>query len=69
MLGFLDLHGVNNPGQYGFRSRHSSAMVIQDMGERMKGAWNSKRAALGVSTDLKKVIDTGSFFQNWEVIW
>ena len=69
MLGFLDLQGVINPGQYGFRSGHSSAMVIQDMVERVRRAWDSKRAALGVFTDLKKAFNTGSSFQNWGVIW
>jgi hypothetical protein len=69
MLGFLNLQEVNNAGQYGFRSGHSSAMVIQDMVERVRGAWDSKRAALGVFTDLKKAIDTGSSFQNWGFIW
>jgi hypothetical protein len=44
MLGFLDLQGVINPGQYGFMSGNSSAMVIQDM---VESAWDSKRAALG----------------------
>jgi methionine salvage enolase-phosphatase E1 len=58
MLGFLDLQGVINAGQYGFRSGDSSAMVIQDMVERVRGAWDSK--ALGVFTDLKMAFNTGS---------
>jgi hypothetical protein len=62
MLEFLDLQGVINPGQYGFRLGHSSAMVIQDNVERVRGAWDSKRVALGVFTDLKKAIDIGSSF-------
>jgi Zn-finger domain-containing protein len=47
MLEFLDLQGVINPGQYGFRFGHSSAMVNQDIVERVRGAWDSKRVALG----------------------
>jgi hypothetical protein len=39
------------------------------MVERVRGAWDSKMAAFGVFSDLKKAIDTGSSFQNWEVIW
>jgi hypothetical protein len=62
MLEFLDLQGVINPGQYGFRFGHCSAMVIQDIVERVRGAWDSKRVALGVFTDLKKAIDTGSSY-------
>jgi cell division protein YceG involved in septum cleavage len=64
MLEFLDLQGVINPGQYGFKSGHSFAMVIQDMMERVREAWDSKGAALGVFTDLNKAIDTGSSNQN-----
>jgi hypothetical protein len=54
---FLDVQGVINPGQYGFRAGHSTAMAIQDMVERVRGAWNSKKAALGVFIDLKKALD------------
>jgi hypothetical protein len=53
MLEFLDLQGVINPGQYAFRFGYFSAMVIQDMVERVSGAWDSKRATLGEFTDLK----------------
>jgi hypothetical protein len=41
---FLDMQGVINPGQYGFRAGHSTAMTIQDMVERVRGAGNSKKA-------------------------
>jgi hypothetical protein len=44
-------------------------MVIQDMVERVRGAWDSERTALGLFTDLKKAIYTGSSFQNWGFIW
>jgi hypothetical protein len=57
LLEFLDVQGVINPGQYGFRAGHSTAMAVQDM-ERVRGAWNSKKAALGVFIDLKKAFDT-----------
>jgi hypothetical protein len=57
LLEFLDVHGVINCGQYGFRAGHSTAMAIQDMVERARGAWNSKKAALGVFIDLKKVFN------------
>jgi hypothetical protein len=46
-----------NPGQYGFRAGHSTAMAVQDMVERVRGAWNSKRTALGVFIDLKKAFN------------
>jgi hypothetical protein len=58
LLEFLDAQGVINPGQYGFSAGHSIAMAVQDMVERVRGAWNSKRAALGVFIDLKKAFDT-----------
>jgi hypothetical protein len=54
LLEFLDLQGVINPGQYGFRVGHSTAMAIQDMVERVRGAWNNRRATFGVFIDLKK---------------
>jgi hypothetical protein len=57
-LEFLDLQGVINPGQYGFRAGHSTAMAVQDMVERVRGAWDSKRATLGVFIDLKKAFNT-----------
>jgi hypothetical protein len=41
ILGFLDLQGVINPGQYGFRSGHST-MVIHNMVDRVRGAWDSR---------------------------
>jgi hypothetical protein len=37
---------------------HSTMMAVQDMVERVSGAWNSKRAALGVFIDLKKAFNT-----------
>jgi cell division protein YceG involved in septum cleavage len=37
LLEFLDLQGVINPGQYGFRADQSTEMVIQDMMERVRG--------------------------------
>jgi hypothetical protein len=58
LLEFLDVQGVINPGQYGFRAGHSTAMAVQDMVERVRGAWNSRRAALGVFIDLKKAFNT-----------
>jgi hypothetical protein len=54
---FLDLQGVINPGPYGFRVGHSTAIAVQDMVKRVKGAWDSKRATLGVFIDLKKAFD------------
>jgi hypothetical protein len=57
LLEFLDLQGVINPGQYGFRAGHSTAMAIQDMVERVRGAWNNKRVTLGVFIDLKKAFN------------
>jgi hypothetical protein len=35
----------------------------------VRGAWDSKRAALEAFTDLKKAINMGSSFQNSGVIW
>jgi hypothetical protein len=57
LLEFLVLQGVINPGQYGFRAGHSTAMAIQDMVERVRRAWDTKRATLGVFLDLKKAFD------------
>ena len=46
------------PGQYGFRTGHSTAMAVLDMVERVRGAWGRGNAALGVFIDLKKAFDT-----------
>ena len=58
LVGFLDRHRVIIPGQYGFRSGHSTAMAVLDMVERVRGAWDKGNAALGVFIDLKKAFDT-----------
>jgi hypothetical protein len=58
LLEFLDMQGVINPGQYGFRAGYSTAMAVQDMVKRVRGAWNSKRAVLGAFIDLRKAFDT-----------
>ena len=57
-MGFLDRQGVIIPGQYGFRTGHSTAMAFLDMVERVRGAWAAKNVALGVFIDLKKAFDT-----------
>jgi hypothetical protein len=50
---------VITPGQYGFRSGHSTAMaVVDNMVERRREAWRKKNVALGVFIDLKKAFDT-----------
>ena len=58
LVAFLDRHRVIVPGQYGFRSGHSTAMAVLDMVERVRGAWGKGNAALGVFIDLKKAFDT-----------
>ena len=58
LVAFLDRKGVIIPGQYGFRAGHSTTMAILDMVEKVRGAWNSGNAALGVFIDLKKAFDT-----------
>jgi hypothetical protein len=58
LLEFLDRQEVVIPGQYGFRSGHSMAMVVVDMVERVREAWRKKNVALGVFIDLKKAFDT-----------
>ena len=55
---FLDKHQVVIPGQYGFRSKHSTAMAVLDMVERVRRAWAEKKVSLGVFIDLKKAFDT-----------
>jgi hypothetical protein len=54
----LDRQGVVIPGQYGFTSRHSTAMAVVDMVEWVREAWRKKNVALGVFIDLKKAFDT-----------
>jgi hypothetical protein len=48
LLEFLDLQGVINSGQDGFRAGHFTAMAIQDMVGRMRGSLILKKASLGV---------------------
>jgi hypothetical protein len=48
---------VINPGQYGFSAGHSTAMAVQDMVERLRRAWDSKKASLGVFIDLMNAFD------------
>ena len=55
---FMDRHEVIIPGQYGFRKRHSTAMAVLDMVEKVRMAWAEKKIALGVFIDLKKAFDT-----------
>jgi hypothetical protein len=58
LLEFLNHQGVVIPGQYGFRSGHSTAMAVVDMVERVREAWRKKNVALEVFIDLKKAFDT-----------
>ena len=58
LVRFLDRNKVTIPGQYGFRSGHSTAMAILDMVEKIRGAWEKGNVALGVLIDLKKAFDT-----------
>ena len=58
LLEFLDRQEVVIPGQYGFRTGHSTAMAVVDMVERVREAWKKKNVALGVFIDLKKAFDT-----------
>jgi hypothetical protein len=58
MLEFLDHQGVIIPGQYGFRSGHSTAKAVVDMVERVREAWRKNNVALGVFIDLKKAFNT-----------
>ena len=58
LVEFFDRHPVVIPGQYGFRSDHSTAMAVLDMVERIRGAWGKGNVALGVFIDLKKAFDT-----------
>jgi hypothetical protein len=44
LLEILDVQGLINPGQYGFRAGHSTAMAVQDMVERVRGEWDGKTA-------------------------
>jgi hypothetical protein len=58
LLEFLDRQEVAIPGQYGFRSGHSTAMAVLDMVERVREAWRKKNVTLGVFIVLKKAFDT-----------
>ena len=58
LIQFLAEQEVIIPGQYGFRSGHSTAMAILDMVEKIRTAWTEKNCALGVFVDLKKAFDT-----------
>jgi hypothetical protein len=59
---------VINPGQYGFKFAHSSAMVIQDFVERVRGTWGSKRAAWGyLQTSRRQLTQDLSFFPCYDL--
>ena len=58
LVEFFEGHGVINPGQYGFRAGHSTAMAVLDMVERVRAAWDRGNVSLGVFIDLKKAFDT-----------
>jgi hypothetical protein len=57
LLELLDLQSVINPGRYGFRAGHSTAMAVQNMVERVRDAWDSMRSTLEVFIDLKNAFD------------
>ena len=57
LVEFVEEQGVITPGQYGFRSGHSTAMAILDMVERIRGAWSGRNVAFGVFIDFKKAFD------------
>ena len=48
LVEFLESHGVITPGQYGFRSGHSTSMAILDMVEKVRAAWGRGNVSLGV---------------------
>lgn len=58
LVEFLDKQETIIPGQYGFRTGHSTDMAILDMVEKVRTAWAEKNVALGVFIDLKKAFDT-----------
>ena len=58
LIKFFEDNKVIIPGQYGFRTGHSTAMAIMDMVEKIRAAWTEKKVALGVFIDLKKAFDT-----------
>ena len=58
LVNFFTRNDVIIPGQYGFRSGHSTSMAIMDMVEKVRAAWADKDLALGVFMDLKKAFDT-----------
>ena len=58
LTAFFEKNRVIIPGQYGFRTGHSSSMAIMDMVEKVRATWEDKHVALGVFIDLKKAFDT-----------
>ena len=46
LTNFFEKHNVIIPGQYGFRTGHSTTMAILDMVEKIRGAWAEKSVAL-----------------------
>ena len=58
LVEFLETRKVLSPGQYGFRTAHSTAMAVTDMVERVRQAWGRGNSAIGVFLDLKKAFDT-----------
>lgn len=55
---FLEKHHAINDGQYGFRSKRTTSMAINEAIEEVTNALEQKKYAVGIFIDLKKAFDT-----------
>ncbi len=56
--GFIEKYSLLSDHQYGFRSQHSTSLVVMDFVENIATAVDNKQYGIGVFTDLHKVFDT-----------
>uniref|UniRef100_A0A8C6MKE1 Reverse transcriptase domain-containing protein n=1 Tax=Nothobranchius furzeri TaxID=105023 RepID=A0A8C6MKE1_NOTFU len=54
---FIDENSILNHEQYGFRTKHSTAMAVMDLVDKISSAIDNKNHFISVFIDLKKAFD------------
>ena len=57
-MSFIKSHHILTDGQYGFRSNHSTSLVLIEFVEKLTSAIDKQETTICVFSDLKKAFDT-----------